>query len=448
MPRDIRKNRRASSVPAIAPLAQLGTVVRFNLQARHAGVRHLAAGGFRIASSADFSRAAAVPHDFAGADVQYFERFGIAIVRRDGERLRPTLQKAMEQNVVAAVRPERNYRALGMRALPTVPFAAGVASSVPDLGDYLRGYRDAVNHLVDQVTVGGTAPASLAAIVADETTLTWGLQAVGLPRTTLSGRGIRVAILDTGLDDTHPDFAGRSITKKLFASNSSDRDTVGHGTHCTGTACGAQHPATGPRYGIAYEAEIHAGKVLGDDGRGTDRSIIAGMDWALEQGCQLISMSLGAETEIGDQPSADYEQIGQACLDAGCLVIAAAGNESHRPGRIAPVGSPANASTIMAVAAVDRAFAVAPFSCGGMNHGQDVDIAAPGVDILSCLPGDRHDRWNGTSMATPHVTGVAALIAQSDPKFRGWALWTRVMQLARRLDVPARDVGRGLVQAP
>jgi len=90
----------------------------------------------------------------------------------------------------------------------------------------------------------------------------------------------------------------------------------------------------------------------------------------------------------------------------------------------------------------------APFSCGGVNPGQDIDIAAPGVDVLSSLPGNRYGRMSGTSMATPHVAGVAALIAQSDIKFRGRALWARVLELAGGLPHPARDVGKGLLQAP
>jgi subtilisin family serine protease len=102
----------------------------------------------------------------------------------------------------------------------------------------------------------------------------------------------------------------------------------------------------------------------------------------------------------------------------------------------------------MAVGAVDKSLAPASFSCGGMNPGQDVDIAAPGVGILSCIPGNRYDHFDGTSMATPHVSGVAALIAQSDPKFRGWALWARLVQISSRLRFPARDVGKGFLQAP
>jgi subtilisin family serine protease len=389
---------------------RLGTVVRFKPEAAGTGVRQLEGGGFRVASSRDFRSAAAVPNNFGGADVQYFERFGIAVVRRDPARLAPMMEHAREQRVVISVRPEIRYRALAEVRRSEAP--------VTSLAQF------------------------------DETSVTWGLEVTKVALSTLSGAGIKVAVLDTGFDRNHQDFRGRSITRKLFTTNSSENDTQGHGTHCIGTACGPQRPTSGPRYGIAYEAAIYAGKVLGDDGMGTDRSVIAGMDWALDQGCQIISMSLGSAAQVGDQPNADFEQIGKACLDGGTVVIAAAGNESSRPGNIAPVGSPANASTIMAVAALDKALGPAPFSCGGVNPGQDVDIAAPGVDVLSSLPGNRYGRLSGTSMATPHVSGVAALIAQSDAKFRGRALWERLLEIAGPLPHPASDVGKGLLLAP
>jgi subtilisin family serine protease len=387
---------------------RLGTVVRFTPQAAGTGVRKLESSGFRVASSRDFRSAAAVPNNFGGADVQYFERFGIAIVRGHEERLTPVVEQAMRERVVTSVRPETVYRALAeVREAPVTSF--------------------------EQF---------------EEASVTWGLEVTKVGLSTFSGAGIKVAVLDTGFDKDHQDFRGRSITRKLFATNSSEDDTHGHGTHCIGTACGPQRPSSGPRYGIAYEAAIYAGKVLGDDGNGTDRSVIAGMDWALDQGCQIISMSLGSPAEVGDQPNADFEQIGRVCLDGGSVVIAAAGNESERPGLIAPVGSPANATTIMAVAAVNRALAPAPFSCGGINPGQDLDIAAPGVDVLSSLPGNRYGRKSGTSMATPHASGVAALIAQSDVKYRGRALWEGLLELAGPLSHPARDVGKGLLLAP
>jgi subtilisin family serine protease len=440
-----RSVRRSNGTQAEGT-SRLGVVLRFTPQASRSGIRQLESSGFRVASSKDFRTAKAVPNDFDGADVQYFERFGIAIVRRDGDRLKPMVEKAVQQKVVSAVRPERSYRALGTVAARQSEIAPVPLAVALDF-DYLRGYRDGINELADRLLRGeGPEPARIAQ--EQEGSATWGLQATKVIASSLTGAGIKVAVLDTGFDHTHQDFTGRTITKKLFASQSSEDDVHGHGTHCIGTACGPLRPITGPRYGIAYEAEIYAGKVLGDDGFGTDRSIIAGMDWAVEQGCQIISMSLGAPTQLGDQPNDDYEQIGQVCLGAGTLVVAAAGNESARPQRINPVGSPANASTIMAVAAVDSAFRPASFSCGGMNPNQEVDIAAPGVAVLSSLPGNRYDRWSGTSMATPHVAGVAALIAQSDTRYRGWALWARLLQIVRQLQLPPRDVGKGLLQAP
>lgn len=442
-------------VPAAAAAGmsspRLGTVMRFAPGAAAAGIRQLEDEGFRVASTSDFRLASAVPNDVGGADVQYFERFGIAIVRGEGERLRPMLRKGLEQRMVSAARPERVYRALGMSSAIEMEHLSKDAAP-PDFPvlalEYLQGYRDGINHLVDRVLAPSRDGTLRQAPRKSEKAVAWGLEATGVASSTLSGAGIKVAVLDTGFDDTHPDFAGRMVTRKVFASHSSDDDVHGHGTHCIGTACGPLRPLSGPRYGVAYEAEIYAGKVLGDDGFGTDRSIIAGMEWALDNGCHIISMSLGAVTQVGDQPGDDYEQIGQVCLDNGALVIAAAGNESARPGRINPVGAPANASTIMAVGAVDPRLAVASFSCGGINPGQEVDVAAPGVDVLSSLPGGAYDRWDGTSMATPHVAGIAALIAQSDPKYRGWTLWARLLQLAKPLDLPARDAGKGLVQAP
>ena len=430
---------------------RLGIVMRFPPKAAGVGIKQMESGGFRVASSADFKSAGAVPNDFDGADVQYFERFGIAIVRSEDDRLKPVLEKAQARNVDTSVRPERFYRALGKPAPREdadggSDLLTGSAASVDQ--NFLRGYREATNHLIDRLLSVESEAGFRPAARFDESVVTWGLEATLVPLSQLSGNGIKVAVLDTGFDHTHPDFLGRLVTKKLFASRSSADDMDGHGTHCIGTSCGPLKPSGVPRYGIAHNAHIFAGKVLGDDGFGTDRSIIAGMDWAVEQGCQVISMSLGAATSLGTQPSEDYEQIGQVCLDSGVLVVAAAGNESERPRLISPVGSPANASTILAVGAVDNRLRVARFSCGGMNPNQEVDIAAPGVDVLSSIPGGRHDRFNGTSMATPHVAGVAALLAESDPKFRGWSLWARLLQVVRPLNAPSRDVGKGLLQMP
>jgi subtilisin family serine protease len=438
---------RSNSTPPLTAAAdrapRLGTVIRFQPNAYLDGVHSLADSGFRVASSSEFRDAIAVPNDFGGADVQYFERFGIAIVRQDAERVRAFLAKHGDA-VVQSARAERRYRALvGTQSRAERPSGPRRIERA-----YVEGYRDAVVEFADQL-LGNTSatPDMVRHVASDESALTWGLQAVKADLSRRTGCGIRVAVLDTGFDETHPDFRGRAVVKKLFASNSSDSDLNGHGTHCVGTACGPRSPVGAPGYGIAYETEIFAGKVVGEDGNASDRSVIAGITWALDQRCHIISMSLALDLLLGDMPDEDFERIGQGCLNAGTLIIAAAGNASARPTRIAPVASPANASTIMAVGAIDARGDICAFSSGGLNANQAVDIAAPGADVLSAAPGGGHRRMDGTSMATPHVAGVAALIAESNASFRGAALWARVLQLAKAVELPARDVGKGIAQA-
>ena len=311
--------------------------------------------------------------------------------------------------------------------------------------EYLRGYRDAVNHLRDlALTKQGQTPAVLS-----ELETTWGLQATKVVDSPFSGGGIKVAVLDTGLDLNHPDFADRKITSKEFVGDGSVRDGNGHGTHCIGTAMGAFNPSILPRYGIAYNAEIFVGKVLSDRGSGSDRTILAGMEWAIANGCQIISMSLGARVFPGQSYSRIFENVGRRALRNGTLIIAAAGNDSDRPRRIQPVSHPANCPSIMAVGALDSLLEVAPFSNGGLNNqGGQIDIAAPGVNVYSSYPmPTRYRRLSGTSMATPHVAGIAALYGEATGA-TDRALWTILVQNALRLNLPSFDVGAGLAIAP
>ncbi len=279
---------------------------------------------------------------------------------------------------------------------------------------------------------------------------TWGVIATKADQTAFNGEGIRLAILDTGLDLDHPDFSNRKIEARSFVDGESVQDENGHGTHCAGIAAGPQQPADAPRYGVGAGVQLYIGKVLGNDGGGGDGSVLDGINWAIENGCQIVSMSLGSPAAEGDAYSQIFETAAKRALAAGTLIIAAAGNDSRRPEHIAPVSHPANCPSIMAVAAVDKHMAIAPFSSGGLNaDGGAVDIAGPGVDVFSSWPlPERYRSISGTSMATPFVAGVAALYAQAASDARGSLLMERIRQNARPLPLPARDVGAGLVQAP
>ena len=339
-------------------------------------------------------------------DGMILHELGVAVVTADADQVRALAQAAAEPGPIALLEAERTVFA-----------------------------------------IDPAAPAVVAAEV-DETTFTWGLQAVGAPNSTATGEGIRVAVLDTGFDLAHPDFTGRTVVPMSFVQGEEVQDGHGHGTHCIGTSCGPREVDSGPGYGIAYKAEIYAGKVLSNRGSGADGGILQGISWAISNGCSVVSMSLGAPTTPGQAYSRTFEQVALRALSRGTLIVAAAGNESERPGVIKPVGHPANCPSIMAVGAIDVHSAIAPFSCGTVDRTSSVDIVGPGVDVYSSWPMPlRNRRISGTSMATPHTAGVAALIAQATGA-RAYELWARLAQTAKRLPLPSIDVGSGMVQAP
>jgi subtilisin family serine protease len=417
-----------------------------------------------VARAADFENRAVTAEQLSQTDTVVFDNLRVALCSFDPEQLQSLHRAIDESSPIAVIEPERIVYSLndigsgGVTSVLRRP-AGNLAQFTPSLTtpylsqEYLKGYRDAVNELVDRlVPTNGNGYQKISSVlgtqVVDETTATWGLQVTKVVNSRYSGRGVKVAVLDTGVDLTHPDFAGRSIITKSFISNQEVQDRNGHGTHCIGTACGTVSPSILPRYGIAYDAEIYAGKVLSNQGSGSDGGILAGMEWALANGCHIISMSLGAGVRPGQPYSRIFEAIASRLLHNGTLIIAAAGNESSRPGEVNPVGHPANCPSIMAVAALDAELQVAGFSNGGLNpDGGQVDIAAPGVNTYSSyLMPTRYRRLNGTSMATPHVAGIAALYAEATGS-NGCFLWNLLTQTALRLLLPSVDVGAGLVQA-
>jgi len=419
------------------------------------------AGVSNVCRMADFGVEAFEFGQAEQADAMVMDRLNIAIIAGDADQMRKMTSMAESGEANVVVEPEyMNYTFNNLALDEDLLDEEGVAEAAPMEGragvsaEFLRGYQQAVNNLVQSMTGGGAASAGVAAIelsaaFADTATATWGLQATRVLSSRFTGRGIRVAVLDTGLDLRHPDFAGRTINTQSFIPGESVQDGNGHGTHVIGTSCGSRRPGIGPRYGIAHEAEIFAGKVLSNAGSGSDGGILAGIDWAIRTRCQVVSMSLGRAVNIGERPTQNYEMAGRRALQAGTLIVAAAGNDSSRPFMISPVSSPANAATIVAVAAVDSNLAIATFSNRGINPaGGEINLAGPGVDVLSSWPMPRRLRSiSGTSMATPHVAGIAALLAQEFPSARGVQLYRELRRRVRRLTLPSADVGNGLVEA-
>ena len=367
------------------------------------------------------------PVAMATGDV-YLDELGIAIVDSVPDRL-DALSRAVDdsQSPILAVEPE----------VYVYPF--DTIDAPPAVG-----YDDADTETEDEEV-------DAAETYVDTATYAWGLKAVHavppiLATAPWAGAGIRIAVLDTGIDLGHPDFAGRIIASQSFIAGQPVQDGHSHGTHCAGTAAGPKSPpGTQRRYGVAHGSRLLVGKVLSDQGSGSSGGILAGIQWAIQQGAHVISMSLGSAVAIGQTYFTYYEQAATAALNAGSLIVAAAGNSGW-----APVGAPANSPSVLAVAALDQALQRAPFSCVGLNgNGGEVNIAAPGVATYSTVPVSKgsYGVKSGTSMATPHVAGVAATLARKTG-LRGRALWQELERTAIALPLSAQEVGAGLAVVP
>lgn len=409
------------------------------------------ATGLSLKSSTDFENEEISLADIEDGDGIFFDKIGVAVVNAtSAEQIQSLNEIAVaaqngdsEENQVV-IEPERVCHAID-----------------ENWGDYLKGYKDAVNHLADKYKNTDEQegdeiynPEQKEDVGAAAINATYGLiktrVSVTFPyRQNYSGSGIKVAVLDTGMDLNHPDFAGRTIIHRSFVPGQAVQDLHSHGTHCIGTACGPLKPTdpSKPRYGIAYKSVIYVGKVLNNSGSGADGWILAGINWAVANRCHVISMSLGAPVSAPGY-SAAYEAAAKAALNAGCLIVAAAGNDSRYGLR--PVGHPANCPSIMAVGAVGENLKRADFSNVTFYppYGK-VDISGPGVNTFSSVPmPTKYGYKSGTSMATPHVAGIAALHAQKSAAYRGAALWARLTSTAMALSESSAHIGAGLTQAP
>ncbi len=230
------------------------------------------------------------------------------------------------------------------------------------------------------------------------------------------GTGVTVGVVDTGVDANHPDLAGKVVAAQDFVGDGHDRDLVGHGTHVAATIV-----STGEYRGVAPGAKVVSAKVCMTFGC-PESAILAGMQWAVDQGAKVINMSLGG----GDSPDIDPLEAAVNDLTArhGVLFVISAGNA----GGDETVGSPGSADAALTVGAVTKSDELAGFSSRGPRIGDGAikpDVTAPGVDIVAARsadgvigePGQSHTTLSGTSMAAPHVAGAAAILAQQNPSW-------------------------------
>jgi subtilisin family serine protease len=318
-----------------------------------------------------------------------------------------------------------------------LPVLSATAVSVDRSGAYWQTAR-----MADHVWLDGQVRASLDKSVPQ----------IGAPEAWAAGytgAGTTVAVLDTGIDATHPDLSDAIAGAKNFTGSDTIDDRVGHGTHVASTITG-----NGARYqGVAPDAKLLNGKVLNDEGRGSDSGIIAGMEWAANSGADVINMSLG-----GFLPSDGTDPMSQALnritAETGALFVVAAGNSGPAAGWISGPGA---ADAALTVGAVDRNDELADFSSRGPRFGDSAikpDITAPGVNIVAARAangqdedpdGDGYVSMSGTSMATPHVAGAAAIVAGQHPDWTAGQLKAALMATAKPGDYTVFEQGAGRV---
>ena len=265
----------------------------------------------------------------------------------------------------------------------------------------------------------------------------WGIDRVEAPAAwaTSRGQGVKVVVIDTGIDGSHPDLAGN--VKGGWNTISKDenfKDDHGHGSHCAGVIAALDNNIG--VVGVANKADLYGVKVLDANGSGTFDDVIAGMQWAVEHKMDVASMSLGADAEYGNDALKDAVA---AMAKNGVTLVAAAGNSGG------PVGVPAAYPGAVAVAASDKANAVAYFS----SRGPEVAVIAPGVNVYSTVMNGGYETMSGTSMATPHVSGLAALYVATHKGATPAQVRDALRAAAVKLpNAPEEQQGAGLPKAP
>ncbi|MFG3421759.1 S8 family serine peptidase [Micromonospora sp. NPDC048063] len=270
------------------------------------------------------------------------------------------------------------------------------------------------------------------------------------------GKGVKVAVLDTGIDPNHPDLVDRIKATKNFTGDPDPVDHHGHGTHVASTIAGSGAASSGKYKGVAPAADLYIGKVLSNQGEGSESGIISGMQWAVAQGADIVSMSLGS-TAAGDGTDPMSQAVNDLSASNDTLFVIAAGNAG--PGSTT-VGSPGAADAALTVGAVDKSDVLAPFSSRGpraADFAVKPEITAPGVGIVAAraagttmgTPVDgSYTSANGTSMATPHVAGAAAILKQRHPDWTYDHLKQVLVGTAKPGPFTAFQQGNGRVDVP
>ncbi len=416
-------------------------------------MRHLAIAILAMAASA-----------FADSYIVLFKQAEVAITSLDHGGFQSLLQTS-NQKSVTQLQEWLGGRGLS-KGVDNLWMVRGAIVSIDDAaakklakepwvhGVYVDRVRKFVNPTTD-ITIGN----SLKELGEDPASL-WGLTKIGLQKIRaefpyLDGSGVRVGVLDTGIQSKHPELPGTAVFKDFVNNLPRAYDDHGHGTHVSGTISGKQ-------VGIAPKVSLTMGKIFGAAGSGSDSTILRAMQWIFDPDSnpatndfpQLVSNSWGGDldptaTTYDIAEFAPYHIAIQAWIYGGIVPIFAAGNSGANPN-----GFPGGLPEALAVGAIDTDDTVAEFSSRGPNLWKigDVvlsilkpDISAPGVKVTSAFPGNKFATWAGTSMATPHVSGTVALMLQANPKLTYAAIKDILMKSSdRKVDI---NYGYGILNA-